>query len=279
MARPQAEDYAQKQQLIRDRAAELFAARGFAGASIADIAAACGCAKSLIYHYFGSKQDILYDLLQAHVATLIAAATEAVARPDAPERRIRALIRALMELYADARAKHVLLLSELDSLPPARKASIVAMERRLVGLVADLFETLVPALAQRPDLRWPLAMSVFGLINWTHTWYRPDGALSSAAYAALAADLVLRGLPETAARLAGQPASAAARGTNESTTIESGRAPAETAAAVQSATNPGAPATRTKRDDRSAASRASTVGTRPRSHPSGASSSRVRVTR
>ena len=96
MARPQADDYAEKQQLIRDRAAELFAARGFAGASIADVAAACGCAKSLIYHYFDSKEEILSDLLEAHVRALIAGAEAALATGS---QRGRTLPRARTRAY------------------------------------------------------------------------------------------------------------------------------------------------------------------------------------
>ena len=97
MARPQADDYAEKQQLIRDRAAELFAARGFAGASIADVAAACGCAKSLIYHYFDSKEEILSDLLEAHVRALIAGAEAALATAASADARFRALVHAHMD--------------------------------------------------------------------------------------------------------------------------------------------------------------------------------------
>ena len=67
MARPRADDYEAKRQLIRERAAELFADHGFARTSIADVARACQCTKSLIYHYFDSKQAILHDLLAAHM--------------------------------------------------------------------------------------------------------------------------------------------------------------------------------------------------------------------
>ena len=44
-----------------------------------------------------------------------------------------------------------------------------------------------------PARRRPYVMSFYGLINWTHTWYRPDGPLSPEAFADLAADLFLDG--------------------------------------------------------------------------------------
>lgn len=202
MARPRAEDYDEKQQLIRDRAAELFAARGFAATSTADIAARCACSKALIYHYFDSKESILFDLLHAHVTALLAAAQAALADGTEPRAQFRALVRAHLRLYATARAKHVLLLNELGRLPARRKAAIVAVERQLVALVAELCQRLAPGLAGRSDLHVPVAMSFYGLINWTYTWYRAEGTLKPEAFADLAATLFVDGLGTAVSRQA-----------------------------------------------------------------------------
>jgi AcrR family transcriptional regulator len=200
MARKQAADFAQKQQRIRDGAAELFARDGVDATSIADIASSCGVAKSLVYHYFESKEEILFDLLSAHMDALLAAAEEALTTSDDPERQFRAFVRAHLRLYAHARAKHILLLSGLRSLPDGRRKAIIAKERRLVGMAADLLARVAPELAAQKDLRMPAAMSFYGLINWTYTWYREDGAVSPEAFADMAADIILRGLPAAVAR-------------------------------------------------------------------------------
>jgi AcrR family transcriptional regulator len=194
MARVRAADYGEKQQLIRDKAAALFAERGFAATSIADIAAACGTAKSLVYHYFGAKDDILYDLLRDHVARLVAGAETALAGVADPRERLRAFVRAEIALYAGARDRHRLLLNALGDLAPERREEIKALERKLVALVRTLCVALNPALARDPALATATAMSVFGLINWTHTWYRADGPITPAAYAELAATMLLDGL-------------------------------------------------------------------------------------
>jgi TetR/AcrR family transcriptional regulator len=57
----------------------------------------------------------------------------------------------------------------------------------------------------RRSLVKPTAMLLFGMLNWTHTWYRPDGALAPEQLAALAGDLFLSGLDALAGgrRLAG----------------------------------------------------------------------------
>lgn len=200
MARPRAEDYAEKQQRIRDCAAELFAMRGFEATSTADIAAEGGFSKALIYHYFSSKEEILQDLLEAHMDALLSAAEASLRVAGSPDekdgarRRLRAFVRAHMRLYATARARHLLLINELGALPPKGKQAIVAKQRRLVNMAADLFTELAPALRRQAGLRFPTAMSFYGMINWTCIWYRPDGDLSPDAFADLACDLFLGGL-------------------------------------------------------------------------------------
>ena len=68
MARTQAADYGVRREAIVEKAARLYAERGFLGASISDLAKVCRISKSLIYHYYPSKEDILFDVMHSHVA-------------------------------------------------------------------------------------------------------------------------------------------------------------------------------------------------------------------
>ena len=190
MARPQSPDYDKRRDAIVAAAAALYARRGFAGASIADLAQACGSSKSLIYHYFPSKDDILYEVMAAHLDALVDAADDAMQEGGAHD-RLEALTLAFMRLYVGAQDSHKVLLNELDNLPPERRAEVVAKQRRIIAVV----ETLIREI--RPDLNpgtLPLAMLFFGMINWTHTWFRPGGTISAEAIAKLAVDLMLNGL-------------------------------------------------------------------------------------
>src|SRR3712207_4161243 len=103
MARPQSLDYDKRRESIVDAAARLYAKRGFQGASVADLAKACGTSKALIYHYFPSKDDILYEVMAAHLDDLVDAADDVMRTGDARE-RLRALTFAFMRLYV--RAQH-----------------------------------------------------------------------------------------------------------------------------------------------------------------------------
>jgi len=190
MARPQSPDYDKRREAILAAAAHLYAARGFAGASVADLAKACRTSKSLIYHYFPSKDDILYAAMATHLDALVSAAEEA-SQAGSAEARLRALTRAFMRLYVGAQDSHKVLLNELDNLPPARRAEVVAKQRRIIASVEALVREL------RPDagpLTLPLTMLFFGMINWTHTWFHAGGAVGADRLADMAVELMLGGV-------------------------------------------------------------------------------------
>lgn len=194
MARTQAADYAQRRAAIIERAADLYSERGFLGASIADLAKACNTSKSLLYHYYASKEDLLFDMMESHVQALLRAADEVASQPLPARAKLTALTRALMALYVGAAARHKVLLNELVHLPPARRRKIVGQQRRLIAIVEDILTELQPELAKTPALKRPAAMLYFGMINWTPIWMDPKGPLSPEDIADMAAAIALDGL-------------------------------------------------------------------------------------
>jgi AcrR family transcriptional regulator len=198
MARTQAADYDERKEAIVDAAAALFASDGFNGASIADIAQRCKTSKSLIYHYYESKEDILYDVMISHVRALEAAATDAMTGIAAPEQKLRDLAQLFMALYVGAADRHKVLLNDLGRLPKAKRAEIVAVQRGLIANVESLLVTIEPALKNRPGASFAAAMLFFGTINWTHTWFDPNGAVSAEALADMAVDMTLGGIARAA---------------------------------------------------------------------------------
>jgi len=194
MARTQSADYAIRREAIVDRAAELFAERGFLGASIADLADALKTSKSLIYHYYNAKEDILYDVMHSHVQALLDAAEAVATKPGDAESRLRELTRAFMELYVDAAARQRVLLNELSRLPEAQRKTVVDIQRRLIEIVEKIISELRPELSGRAALKRPSAMLYFGMINWMHTWLDPEGRARPQRIADLAVNTFLNGI-------------------------------------------------------------------------------------
>jgi AcrR family transcriptional regulator len=194
MARTQARDFEERRARIVERAAVLFAERGFLGASIADLAKACNASKSLLYHYYPSKEDILFDVMHSHVKALLDAAETRMAEAAPPRQTLRDLTGDFVALYAGAAARHKVLLNELQHLPSARRNAIIGIQRRLIDIVEALVAKLQPALAPPSPLRLPAAMLYFGMINWMHTWFDPSGPATPQAIADLAAATFLDGI-------------------------------------------------------------------------------------
>jgi TetR/AcrR family transcriptional regulator len=195
MARRRALDYDDKRKAILDRSAELFAGHGYDGASISMIAEACGVSKALLYHYYGDKAELLFDVIRTHLEDLIQVVEEVtqVQAAAAPEDRLAALCAALLDAYRDADAEHQVQINNLRLLPEARQDDLRALERRLVAVFAEAVAAAVPRLADRPALVKPVTMSLFGMLNWSYLWFRDGGALTRADYARLVTRLVVDG--------------------------------------------------------------------------------------
>ncbi len=194
MARPQSPDYDKRRESILRAAARLYARHGFNGASVADLAKACRSSKSLIYHYFPAKDDILYQVMAAHLDDLVDASREAT-RSGTAEHKLRALTLAFMRLYVDAQDSHKVLLNELDNLAPKLRSEVIAKQRRIIATVEQLIRDIRPATG---PLALPLTMLFFGMINWTHTWFRAEGRVSAEGLADMAVDVMLEGLSSPA---------------------------------------------------------------------------------
>lgn len=70
MSRPIAKDHDEKRSHILNVAARVFADQGFARASMAQVAKDCGISKANIYHYYSSKDALLFDILDTYLSEL-----------------------------------------------------------------------------------------------------------------------------------------------------------------------------------------------------------------
>lgn len=188
MARGLARDHDEKRAALRKGAAGYFATHGFDRASMTGAAKSCGVSKALIYHYWGSKEDLLFDILDEHLSELL----EVVEAQQGAG--MRGLIAAILEEYADADAEHKLQLDALSVLPEERQSPLIGLQLRLVDIMSATVLDVAPQLAGDADRLRAAVMSVFAVLNWFYMWHRPGKGLSREAYADLATDFVIGGL-------------------------------------------------------------------------------------
>ena len=191
MSRTRAATYDDQRALILDRAAELFARRGYTAASMNEVAAACAVSKATLYHYVRDKHALLAQIAADHVARLEALVAQVRKQRLAPAAELDALIRCFTAAYADAQHEHRVLTEDIKFLHDDERAQVEAGQRRVVAAFAAAIARLRPDLAA---LSTPLAMLLFGMINWTFTWMKPTGALTHDALAPIVAELFFGGL-------------------------------------------------------------------------------------
>lgn len=194
MARPRSAGYANQLEQILAASARLFAGRGYTATTMNEVAAACGISKATLYHYVNDKQGLLAQIAAGHVARLEALVLDVAARRLPPEARLRELIHRFMQAYASAEHQHRVLTEDVKFLGPAERDLVLDGQRRVVAAFADTVAELRPDLGAA-QLHKPLAMLLFGMINWTFTWLHAGGALSHETLAPVVVDLFFGGLP------------------------------------------------------------------------------------
>jgi len=188
MARPRAARYDGQRQQILAEAAALFARKGYTATTMNEVAAACGVSKATLYHYVSDKAALLEAIARGHVERL-----EALVRDVPPSpMQLRELVSRFMRAYAGAQHEHRVLTEDVKFLPAGVREDVLAGERRVVAVFAAAVARARPSLDA--SLHKPLAMLLFGMINWTFTWLRPEGMLTHEALAPVVADLFFGGL-------------------------------------------------------------------------------------
>jgi len=189
MARPRAADYEDKRGSILSEAAKLFAASGYDRTSMSEIAQALGVSKALFYHYYPSKDALLYAIIRDHLVHLVETAEAADDPSLPPEARLAAVIDAIFACYRGADAEHKVQINHLAQLPAVQKDELKALERRLVTCLSTVVHAVRPEMP--PAKLRPVTMSLFGILNWKYMWFREGGAMSEAEYSALVTRMAL----------------------------------------------------------------------------------------
>lgn len=201
MARPKSATHELQREAILDVAAQCFAQRSYMAASMNDIAAACGTSKARLYHYYGSKEAILFDLLDRYTQHLLAiiGQTEASAqRKNLDDRAaLHELIRNFLAQYETSATRHSALLSDTRFLGEVQRELILDRQRDVVSAMTRFLKRAYPQRIITAN-QTAVTMMLFGMLNWTFTWLRPNGPMSYRDYADEVVALLERGLAREA---------------------------------------------------------------------------------
>ena len=162
-----------RRQQILDIAAELFAARGFHGVSVAELGAACGISGPALYKHFESKDAMLAEMLVSISEALLAEGRNRVAGADGPRQALEALVEWHIEFAIDHRALIVVQDRDWSSLPDEARERVRALQRAYVDVWAAQIRRHDPSVS--PEAARTRAHVLFGLLNSTpHSGRLPD---------------------------------------------------------------------------------------------------------
>lgn len=193
MARGKSPTFELQRDAILREAARLFADKGFHNASMAELAKACGVSKPLLYHYYRDKEHILFDIADSYMDQLLAIVAGVESQELDPEPQLSALVERFMQEYEHSQSQHVVLVQDVKFLQAAQAEYVVGKQRKVVAAFAQAIERVEPGLRQR-NLDKPVAMILFGMINWTFTWLRSDGHYTYADMAPVVTAILLKGV-------------------------------------------------------------------------------------
>ncbi|HKW76751.1 MAG TPA: TetR/AcrR family transcriptional regulator, partial [Terriglobales bacterium] len=123
-------------------AAHIFCEKGYEGASMRDLSRATGMSLAGLYHYFESKEELLY-LIQKHAfQTIMDQARERLAGSADPEERVRLFIENHLEYFLANKEAMSVLTHEDETLKNGRRGEIRAIKREYYRICFDLLEDL-----------------------------------------------------------------------------------------------------------------------------------------
>jgi len=182
-------------------ALRLFREKGYHATSMQDIAAAVGLYKGSLYHYIGSKEDLLVRVFERAMGVLVADVERIVADSSLrPSAQIRLVVEAHVQAVAENLDALTVYLHEFRALAGDALANVQAQRERYTDLVAEIVSRGVRlGEFHAPEVRIA-TLGLIGMCNWMCQWYRPEGRLGAGSIGNYFADLLLEGLVSPSSR-------------------------------------------------------------------------------
>ena len=195
--------YRAKREEIAEAAIRVFNRMGFQRASITAVAEELGVDRASLYYYVSSKEALFDEVVRTVVERNLDLVKRIQASKASPRRKIRDLIIALMSSYgehyplfyiyirenlshvSDSRSEWSTTMRELNRQTTAAVIAIIEQ-----GYADNSFRNIGDAQV--------VAYGIFGLVGWTHRWFRPgESKVSAEEIGKIYAELVLAGIEPT----------------------------------------------------------------------------------
>ena len=157
---------------ILEHATEVFCNKGYAGASMRDLSRATGMSLAGMYHYFGSKERLLF-LVQKHTfSTILSRVRDRLSAGENAEQGIHLFIVNHLEYFLEHQQAMKVLSHEDDVLEGEYGREIARIKREYYQTCRELLDRYKKEKGLEFNSRTAV-LSLFGMMNWIYTWYNP----------------------------------------------------------------------------------------------------------
>lgn len=180
---------------ILTESARIFARKGYDGASMRDIAEACGISKSLLYHHFASKDEIYARVSTGATQELYHFVRERIPPAALPAEKIRAFMVATAEYFRRYRWEWIASTTAFWNAPDrSRQSERLSRRDRYERFLRTLIQEAIDA-GEIRDVDVAMAgRLVLSTLNWMHRWYKPEKQMTPEQIADIFFDMVFKGL-------------------------------------------------------------------------------------
>lgn len=178
MARTAGSDGQKTEAAIRDAAINLIARHGYEAVTMRQLASEVGVQAAALYRYFPTKEDLLFDLMIAHMEGLIDSWETVRPATSEPAARLAAFVANHIRFHVERRHSTHVNNMELRSLSRERLSAILRLRNRYEKELRTILREGADDGAFRVEDPALTAMAIIQMITGVIVWFRPDERLS-----------------------------------------------------------------------------------------------------
>lgn len=160
------------------KAAQVFSLEGFVIATLSDVSRAVGISKGGIYHYFSTKEELLFVILYRYMDRTLQELKDKLKTTSDSRHKIRIFIEHHICHYRDNLHESRLILHESQNLPINYWEIIRDKQKEYLGVLSSDIMNLIEGCEDNPQKVNIIAYSLIGMCNWPYTWFNPKGKVT-----------------------------------------------------------------------------------------------------
>lgn len=162
---------------IRRKAARVFSEKGFIASSLSDVSRAAGLSKGGIYHYFSTKDELLFLIADNYMDVILNGVEKEIGKIQEPEEKIRYFVKRHIRLYSENVHESHVIFHDFYDLSPGKLKIVQQKTKKYIEILAHALDDYFAGSKVAPTTMKVAILSLVGMVNWIYWWYDPKGSM------------------------------------------------------------------------------------------------------